>query len=74
MYFVHLLSSLVDDFAALLCAHFVSLPKFGFEIKIQNSGFNICDSESAKVRLWPSLRRGRVHGVSGEVCWGCRGR
>ena len=26
------LSTLVDDFAALHCAHFVSLPNFGFEI------------------------------------------
>ena len=26
------LSALVDDFAALHCAHFVSLPNFGFEI------------------------------------------
>ena len=39
------LSALVDDFAALHCAHFVSLPNFGFEMKIRNSGFDISDSD-----------------------------
>ena len=59
VYFVHFLSTLADDFAALHCAHFVSLPNFGFEMKIQNSGFDIFDSDSksAKVRLWPSLSK-----------------
>ena len=30
--FCAFLSTLADDFAALHCAHFVSLPNFGFEI------------------------------------------
>ena len=38
--------TLVDDFATLHCAYFVGLPNFGFKMKIRNSGFNICDSNS----------------------------
>ena len=44
-------SALADDFAALYCAHFVSLPNFGFEMKIRNSGFDICDSDSIRNQL-----------------------
>ena len=49
--FCAFLSTLVDDFAALHCAHFVSLPYFRFEMKIQNSGFDICDSDSIQNQL-----------------------
>ena len=51
MYLVHFLSTLVDDFAALHCAHFVSLPNFGFEMKIRTSGFDISDSDSIRNQL-----------------------
>ena len=50
MYFVHFLSTVVDDLAALHCAQFVSLPNFGFE-KIQNSGFDVCDSDLIRNQL-----------------------
>ena len=45
------LSTLADDVAALHCAHFVSLPNFGFEMKIRNSGFDVCDSDSIRNHL-----------------------
>ena len=32
-------------------AYFVSLPNFEFEMKIRNSGFNICDSDSIRNQL-----------------------
>ena len=44
-------STLADDFTALHCAHFVSLPNFGFKMKIRNSGFDICDSDSIRNQL-----------------------
>ena len=47
------LSTLAEDLAALHCAHFVSLTNFGFEMKIRNSGFDICDSDS--IRNYPRL-------------------
>ena len=47
----YLVHTLADDFAALHCAHFVNLPNFGFEMKIRNSGFDICDSDSIRNQL-----------------------
>ena len=48
---MHFLSTLADDFAALYCAHFASLPNFGLEMKIRNSGFDICDSDLIRNEL-----------------------
>ena len=48
---------LLMEFEALHWAYVVSLPNFGFEMKIRNSGFDICDSDS----IWNQLRFGYGH-------------